>query len=84
MGCNFPTHGDPVLALFIRSFTMNQIAAYRYESNCSMNPLADIFGADSDEALLYGQLNAADVFMEEDFDPTPEALLALEAYRSEA
>ena len=37
-----------------------------------MNPLADIFGADSDEALLYGQLNAADVFMEEDFDPTPE------------
>ena len=59
-----------------------------------MNPLADIFGADSDEALIYGQLNAADVFSQEDFDPTPEDLgicpcccdydLALEAYMAEA
>ena len=73
---------------------MNQIAAYRYESNCSMNPLADIFGADSDEAVLLGQLDAAEVFLQDDFDPTPEDLgicpcccdydLALEAYRSEA
>ena len=39
-----------------------------------MNPLADIFGADSDEALIYGQLNAADVFLQDDFDPTPEDL----------
>tara|TARA_R100000234_G_scaffold106900_1_gene77701 strand:- start:504 stop:632 length:129 start_codon:yes stop_codon:yes gene_type:complete len=36
-----------------------------------MNELADIFGADSEEALLLGQLDAAAVFMEEDFDPTP-------------
>ena len=73
---------------------MNQIAAYRYETNCSMNPLADIFGADSDEAVLLGQLDAAEVFLQDDFDPTPEDLgicpcccdydLALEAYRSEA
>ena len=49
-----------------------------------MNPLADIFGADSDEALIYGQLDAADVFSQEDFDPTPEDLLALEAYMAEA
>ena len=40
----------------------------------TMNPLADIFGADSDEALIYGQLNAADVFLQDDFDPTPEDL----------
>ena len=39
-----------------------------------MNPLADIFGADSDEALIYGHLNAAEVFSQEDFDPTPEDL----------
>ena len=37
----------------------------------TMNELADIFGADSEEALLLGQLDAAAVFMEEDFDPTP-------------
>ena len=59
-----------------------------------MNPLADIFGADSDEAVLLGQLDAAEVFLQDDFDPTPEDLgicpcccdydLALEAYRSEA
>ena len=57
-----------------------------------MNPLADIFGADSDEALIYGQLNAADVFSQEDFDPTPEDLgicsygddTALEALMAEA
>ena len=36
-----------------------------------MNELADIFGAESEEALLLGQLDAAAVFMEEDFDPTP-------------
>ena len=36
-----------------------------------MNELADIFGAYSEEALLLGQLDAAAVFMEEDFDPTP-------------
>lgn len=40
----------------------------------NMNPLADIFGADSDEALIYGHLNAAEVFSQEDFDPTPEDL----------
>lgn len=35
------------------------------------NPLADIFGADSYEAQLLAELDAAAVFMEEDFDPTP-------------
>ena len=72
----------------------HQIPRQNSQLSLNMNPLADIFGADSDEALIYGQLNAADVFSQEDFDPTPEDLgicpcccdydLALEAYMADA
>ena len=49
MSRNFPHHGDPVFALFIWSFTMNDF-----------------------ETL--GTLDAAEVFLQDDFDPTPDAL----------
>ena len=62
----------------------HQILRQNSQLSIIMNPLADIFGADSDEALIYGQLDAADVFSQEDFDPTPEDLLALEAYMADA
>ena len=62
----------------------HQIPRQNSQLSLNMNPLADIFGADSDEALIYGQLDAADVFSQEDFDPTPEDLLALEAYMADA
>ena len=52
----------------------HQILRQNSQLSLNMNPLADIFGADSDEALIYGHLNAADVFSQEDFDPTPEDL----------
>lgn len=59
MGCNFPTHWDPVFALFIWSFTMNDF-----------------------ETL--GTLDAAEVFLQEDFDPTPEDLDSLPTLWEEA
>ena len=57
-----------------RDAEMHQNLRQKTQLSLIMNPLADIFGADSDEALIYGQLNAADVFLQDDFDPTPEDL----------
>jgi len=72
------------VANLYRDDETHQIPRQNSQLSMIMNPLADIFGADSDEALIYGQLDAADVFSQEDFDPTPEDLLALEAYMAEA
>ena len=57
MDCHLLLDGDKLCPFYFWSIIMNE--------------LADIFGADSEEALLLGQLDAAAVFMEEDFDPTP-------------
>ena len=75
---------DGRVANLYRDDENHQISRQNSQLSIIMNPLADIFGADSDEALIYGQLDAADVFSQEDFDPTPEDLLALEAYMADA
>ena len=59
MDRHLSTDGDKLCPFFYWFITMNN------------NPLADIFGADSYEAQLLAELDAAAVFMEEDFDPTP-------------
>ncbi len=79
------------VANLYRDAQVHQNHRQKTQFSITMNPLADIFGADSDEALIYGQLNAADVFSQEDFDPTPEDLgncpygddMALEALMAE-
>ena len=62
------------IADFYSDAETHQILRQNSQLSLNMNPLADIFGADSDEALIYGHLNAAEVFSQEDFDPTPEDL----------
>ena len=65
---------DGRVADLYRYAEMHKNHRQKTQFSITMNPLADIFGADSDEALIYGQLNAADVFLQDDFDPTPEDL----------
>ena len=67
----FTPHQD-MLEVWIAIFLLNgdKLCPFYFWS-IIMNELADIFGAESEEALLLGQLDAAAVFMEEDFDPTP-------------
>ena len=75
---------DGRVANLYRDAEMHQNHRQKTQLSKTMNPLADIFGADSEEALIYGQLDAADVFSQEDFDPTPEDLLAIKAYMADA